>query len=86
MHKFKHGKLPFSFNEIWSTNRARNPDVILRNADNFYVPAHNFATIKKHPLFYFPKIWNEDSNDKLNPSHKQYLKCVKSALLNSLVA
>ena len=86
MHKFKHNRLPFSFNEIWTTNRARNPDVILRNADNFYVPAHNFATIKKHPYFYFPKIWNEDSNDKLNPSHKQYLKCVKSALLNSLVA
>jgi hypothetical protein len=86
MHKYKHNRLPFSFNEIWTTNRARNPDVILRNADNFYVPAHNFATIKKHPYFYFPKIWNEDRNDKLNPSHKQYLKCVKSALLNSLVA
>jgi hypothetical protein len=85
MHKYKHNRLPFSFNETWSTNRARNPDVILRNADNFYIPAHNFATIKKHPFFNFPKLWNEDSNDKLNPSYKQYSKCVKSALLNSLV-
>ncbi len=59
MHKYKHNRLPFSFNETWSTNRARIPDVILRNADNFYVPAHNFATIKKHPYFSFPKIWNE---------------------------
>ena len=41
---------------------------------------------KSNNVLYFPKIWNEDSNDKLNPSHKQYLKCVKSALLNSLVA
>jgi hypothetical protein len=85
MHKYKHNRLPFSFNETWLTNRARNPDIILRNADNLYVPAHNFATLKKHPYFAFPKFWNEDNNDKLNPSHKQYLKSVKSALLNSLV-
>ncbi len=97
----KHGILPLNelikysalkFMHKYSTSTTvchfllTRPDVILRNANNFYVPAHNFATIKKHPYFYFPKIWNEDSNDKLNPSHKQYLKCVKSALLNSLVA
>ncbi len=81
---YKHNRLPYSFNEAWLTNRAQNPDVIFRNADNFYVPAHNFASLKKHPYFSFPKICNEDSNDKLNPSHKQYLKCVKYALLNSL--
>jgi hypothetical protein len=73
---YKHNRMPYSFNETWLTNRAQNPDVIFRNADNFYVPAHNFATLKKHPYF--------SGNDKLNPSHKQYLKCVKYALLNSL--
>ena len=25
MHKFKHGKLPFSFNETWVSNRVRVP-------------------------------------------------------------
>jgi hypothetical protein len=86
MHKFKHNHLPFSFNEAWITNGARNPDT-LRNADDFHVPAHNLANIKRLPFFNFPKIWNEDNNiNKLNPSSKIYLKSVKSALLNSLAA
>ncbi len=34
MHKYTHGKLPLSFNEIWITNRQRNPNIELRNADN----------------------------------------------------
>jgi hypothetical protein len=85
MHKFKHRRLPFTFNDTWLTNRARNPELILRNADNLYVPAHNLASIKRFPLFTFPKIWNEDVNNKLHPSPYIYLKSVKSALLNSLV-
>jgi hypothetical protein len=85
MHKFKHRRLPFTFNDTWLTNRARNPELILRNADNLYVPAHNLASIKRFPLFTFPKIWNEDVNNKLHPSPYIYLKSVKNALLNSLV-
>jgi hypothetical protein len=85
MHKFKHNKLPFSFSETWITNRARNPDINLRNADNYYIPAHNLATVKRFPLFTFPKTWNEDANNKLNPSLKVYLKGLKSAYLNALV-
>ncbi len=77
MHKFKHNKLPFSFSETWITNKARNPDIILRNADNYYVPAHNLATIKWFPLFSFPKTLNEDVNNKFNPSLKLYLKSWK---------
>jgi hypothetical protein len=30
MHNYVHGKLPFSFNETWVTNRARNPNLELR--------------------------------------------------------
>jgi hypothetical protein len=86
MHKFKHNSIPFSFNEVWLTIRARNPDITLRNDDDLYVPAHNLASIKRLPFFSFPKIWNEDINiNKLNPSSNIYLKSVKSALLNSLV-
>jgi len=85
MHKFKHNKLPFSFNETWITNRARNIEIALRNTENLYVPAHKLATLKRFPLFSFPKIWNQDTNDKLNPSLKIYLKNLKSAYLNALI-
>jgi hypothetical protein len=85
MHKFKHGKLPFSFNETWVSNRVRNPNLDLRNAENLYVPAHHLASVKRFPLFAFPKIWNEAAEVKNNPSIFVFQKCVKSAMLNMLV-
>jgi len=84
MHKFSHGKLPFSFNEMWTTNRQRNPDLLLRNADNYYVPPHNFATTKRFPFYTFPRIWNEADQSKFNPSLNVFLRNVKSAMFTAL--
>ena len=85
MHSFKFNLLPFSFTETWITNRVRNPARNLRNADDFYVPAHNFATLKRLPFFNFPKSWNEyDNQNKLNPVPHLYIKNLKSALISNL--
>ena len=46
MHNFYHNKLPFAFNETWISNRTRNPEVALRNADDLYVPAHHLPPRK----------------------------------------
>ncbi len=86
MHKYVHGKLPFSYNETWITNRMRNPNIELRNADNLYIPAHHLASIKRFPLFNFPKLWNEATAIKNNPSLSVFQKSVKSAMLNMLIA
>ncbi len=57
MHKYVHGKLPFSYNETWITNRMRNPNIELRIADNLYIPAHHLASVKKEiPLVQFSEI------------------------------
>jgi len=85
MHAFFHNKLPISFNEMWVSNRNRNPDLDLRNADNLYVPAHHFATTKRFPLFAFPKSWNEASALKYNPSQRAFLNSVESASLNLII-
>ncbi len=85
MHDFHHGKLPQSFNETWIPNRIRNPELVLRNADNLNVPAHHYATTKRFPLFTFPRSWNEAVAIKLNPSQRVFLKNVKSAMLNSII-
>ena len=85
MHKFIHNILPFSFSETWITNRARNPNLELRNVDDLYIPPHNFATTKRFPLFSFPRIWNDEPVTKYNPSLKLYLKSVKSAMINAIV-
>ncbi len=74
-----------SFSEMLITNRAQNPNVILRNADDLYVPAHHFATTKRFQFFSFPKIWNDCDVIKLNPNANIFSKSDKSALISALV-
>ncbi len=45
---------PWSFCETWITNRERNPDRELCNANDLFIPAHNNATLKRTPFFYLP--------------------------------
>jgi hypothetical protein len=86
MHNYVHHKLPLSFNEMWTYNVNRNPNRLLRNANDFYVPSHHFATVKRFPLFEFPQTWNdEEENRKLIPSSYIYSKQLKISLLASLV-
>ena len=69
----------------WITNRVRNPNLDLRNADSLYIPAHHFASVKRLPIFNFPRIWNEAAEIKNNPSIFVFQKHIKSAMLNMLV-
>ena len=85
MHNFYNNNIPLSFTEMWVTNRSRNPQINLRNAENLHVPAHSFDSIKRLPLFTFPTKWNEDCISKFNPNCKQYLKLLKVKLLENLV-
>jgi hypothetical protein len=84
MHNYVNHRLPFSFNETWIFNHERNLNRVLRNANDLYVPAHNFATIKRLPFFAFPQAWNDADNRKLNPSLNQFCKSLKASLLSSL--
>jgi hypothetical protein len=84
MHNFAHGRLPLSFADMWTTNRARNPNLELRNAEDLYVPAHKFASLKRLPYFLFPKIWNEANILKRNPSKCAFTRNMKIALLNEI--
>jgi len=85
MHNYIHQRLPFSFNETWLFNHMRNPERELRNANDLFVPAHHFATVKRFPLFTFPRIWNEEEiQRKWNPSISAYCNQLKASLLASL--
>jgi hypothetical protein len=75
MHSFFHKTLPISFHDRWITNREKQPERALRNADLLYIPQHNFARM---PMFNFPCIWNEAGPDKNNPNQFIYLRNVKS--------
>ena len=81
MYNFVNKKLPFSFNETWLTNRENNPNRELRNADDLYIPPHNLISVRRFPLFTFPRVWNEEEERKNSPTPMIYFKLLKSALL-----
>ena len=85
MHNFNNQKLPLSFAETWILNRDRIIGRELRNANDLYVPAHNYATLLRMQLFNFPRIWNEHSNAKNNPSLPSFLKTTKAEMLSALM-
>ncbi len=66
-------------------NRDRNMSRLLRNANDLFVPAHNFATMKRFPLFTFPRLWNDEEERKLTQSPTLYCKLLKSTLLANIV-
>ncbi len=55
-------------------NRAKYPSLVLRNADDYYVPTHKMASVKRFPYFHFPKIWDEANNSKRNPNKSHFFK------------
>ncbi len=85
MRSFTHNLLPLSFHSMWTSNRERLPDRLLRNADQLYIVPHNYATLKRMPLFNFPNIWNQETDEKHNPIQHRYLKNLKRLCLLNLV-
>ena len=85
MHSFVHNRLPFSFNETWIQNLVRNPRLNLRNAQDFHIRPVNFISIKRLPLFTFPTLWNQEHPSKSTPAPIQYLRSLKTRLLNEII-
>jgi hypothetical protein len=67
MHSYFHHNLPFSFEQLWITNRDHLPNRVLRNANDLRIPPHHYASFKKLPFFSLPKIWNEENARKYVP-------------------
>ena len=71
----------FSFySNTWITNRERLPNRELRNADDFYIWPHNYATLKRMQLFSFPKLWNDTGIHKQNQVLSQFLSIMKKSM------
>ena len=51
MHSYHNNTLPISFYQMWTLNRERNPDRVLRNADQFYVPPPPFCDTQMNAAF-----------------------------------
>jgi len=81
MHKYHLKKLPLSFAELWQTNRQRNPERILRDAEDYYLPPYRIEMVKPMPLFAIRAAWNEADAIKYNPIQHLFIKELKRILL-----
>ncbi len=81
---------------LWNTLNP-DPDPVynlrkLRNADQLHIPAHNYATLKRMPIFNFPSIWNAFRPEKIIQGDIGYtrkrlhwfIEHMKNALLSNM--
>ena len=84
MYDFTNGFLPDSFNNTWIRNREIE-GYRLRNIDDFVLPRFYFNSLKNHPYFLFPKLWNDTKNDfKHSISRPLFLKKMKDFFIHKL--
>jgi hypothetical protein len=85
MHSFFHKTLPIFFHNRWITNKEGQLERILWNADLLFIPQHNFATIKRMPMFNFDCIWNEEGAEKKLKPVYLLAKCEKIAFSDHFI-
>ena len=81
MHGIEYGYGLPTFINTWEKNFMRNPELNLRNADDFYLPQPRVDSFKLIPLYSFPLEWNR-LNDELKYQFNR--TTFKIALKNSL--
>jgi hypothetical protein len=84
MHKFSNNRLPFSFTNSWQKNGERVQNRQLRNAEDFFIPPHQYESLRRLPLFSFPASWNSIDQIKLNNNEKAFLRILKGKFLQNL--
>jgi len=70
MHSINFNYAPESFNDTWKKNSQNNPDLQLRNSDDFYLPTVRIEAFRKISSYAFPKAWNDlgDTKFQHNPT------------------
>jgi hypothetical protein len=85
MHAIEYNYAPNSFADTWSKNRDRDPNIILRNANDFIMPQPRTETFKKTTLYALPYAWNELSPFiKLQNNKLTFRWALKAHLLETL--
>jgi hypothetical protein len=59
MHAIEYKYAPASFANTWIKNRDRDPEVNLRNADDYYITRPRTETFKKSTFYAIPTAWND---------------------------
>ena len=84
MHAYSFGLLPKSFGNTWLKNFEIG-HYNLRNNSDYYIPVTRSVTLKRHPLFKLPAVYNSiQINLKISMSRKKFQLLVKRFLLHKL--
>ena len=68
MSQYVQGFLPLAFNNVCmkrEQRRAENFNFNLRNSDDLYIPTALLVQTERHPLFLFPRLWSEFTNNDI---------------------
>lgn len=85
MHSIEYNYCPSSFINIWQKNFERNPNIELRNANDYYIPLAKIESFKKIPLFSLPTQWNALPDEiKLQHNKFTFKHCLKDFLFESI--
>jgi len=83
IHSIYHKYSPPSLHNTWITNSMRNNELVLRNADDLYIPLARTEHVKKLPFFALPKLWNELYEQKYTRNPITFKIAIKSHFLNT---
>jgi hypothetical protein len=85
MHSIEYQYAPQSFGNVWKKNRDRDPNINLRNADDYFIPVPRTESFKKNTYYALPAIWNSlTPNIKLQHNKTTFKWALKAHLLDNL--
>ena len=85
MHSIEYGYGLPTFINTWEKNFNRNPELNLRNADDFFLPQPRIESFKFIPLYSFPLEWNRLAAElKYQFNRTTFKIALKNSLLDSL--
>jgi len=85
MHSIEHNLAPASFANTWVKNATREPNLNLRNANDFHLPQPRTEAYKKSPYYALPFAWNALSPYiKYQPNKITFKWALKAHLLEEL--
>jgi hypothetical protein len=84
MHSIVHRYGPEALHNTWTTNLERNPNLLLRNANDLYVPRARTDHTKKLPYFALSNLWNDLPDLKLTPNPVTFKILIKEHFSNAI--
>jgi hypothetical protein len=86
MHSIAYNYAPCSFDGVWIRNIDRDPNLNLRNANDFFLEHPRTETFKRSTLYSLPLAWNELNVElKLQQNRMTFKWALKAHLLDLLI-